>query len=359
MEGLEVMEYLFTFLWAAMEILFAYLFLSVFLEPKHSKSETAWTLLGGWLLNGLFAFFDVQGIHSYLMYLLIAVFMLLALYGEYSARGIFLLLFALLIPAATDALAAYLAGEMQGLSFYLTMTGSKVFAILFAFALRRYRHTTKQTEDLPDSESLLLRQHMEMQQESMSALEQNYRMQRKSAHEFEHHLQVLRDLLEQGETETAYNYLTQLKRNRSIHVMSVSSNHPVVDVILNQKHQTARQNEIKMQIQVSDLSAVQIPSDALVVLLTNLLDNAIEACRRIDGYREIFCTILYDDGLYISIRNTSLPVSIVDGKIPTSKQNSLSHGYGLLSVSYMLDKLGAEYTFGYDEGWFHFTAEIE
>lgn len=30
-----------------------------------------------------------------------------------------------------------------------------------------------------------------------------------------------------------------------------------------------------------------------------------------------------------------------------------------MSVSFVLDKLNAEYTFGYDEGWFHFAAEIE
>ncbi|MCD7755196.1 MAG: GHKL domain-containing protein [Firmicutes bacterium] len=350
---------LLAFLWAAAEICFAALFLSAFLEPKHSRSETAWTLLGAWLLDGLFGLLDVQGLHGYLMYLLMTVFLLLALYGEYSARGICLLLFALLIPAATDALAAYFAEEMRGLSFYLAMTGSKAFDILFALVLRRYKRTAKQTEDLPDSESLLLQQHMELQRESMHALEQSYRLQRKSTHEFGHHLQVLRDLLEQGETEAACNYLAQLRRDRTIHVVSVRSNHPVVDVILNQKHQSARQNGIKMQIQVNDLSASQTPSDALAVVLTNLLDNAIEACCRIDGYREIFCSVLYDEGLYISIRNTSLPVSITDGKIPTSKQNPLSHGYGLLSVSYMLDQLGAEYTFGYEEGWFHFTAEIE
>ncbi|MGN0591627.1 MAG: ATP-binding protein [Christensenellales bacterium] len=141
--------------------------------------------------------------------------------------------------------------------------------------------------------------------------------------------------------------------------MSVSSNHPVIDVILNQKYQTARENEIKMQIQVNDLSALTIPTDSLVVVLTNLLDNAIEACRRVNGCREIFCSILYEDGLYISIRNTSEPVEIVEGKAPTTKQNSLSHGFGLLSVTYVLDKLGAEYAFGYDEGWFRFAAEME
>ena len=48
----------------------------------------------------------------------------------------------------------------------------------------------------------------------------------------------------------------------------------------------------------------------------------------------------------------------MDGKIPTSKEDSLSHGFGLRSVTYVLDKLDAEYTFDYDEGWFHFAAEI-
>ena len=114
-----------------------------------------------------------------------------------------------------------------------------------------------------------------------------------------------------------------------------------------------------MQIQVNDLSALNIPTDSLVVVLTNLLDNAIEACRRIDGYREIIGCILYNDGLYISIRNTSEEVRIVDGKIPTSKADSLSHGFGLMSVTYVLDKLGAEYTFFYEDGWFNFAVEIE
>ena len=193
----------------------------------------------------------------------------------------------------------------------------------------------------------------------MAALEQNYRMQRKSAHEFEHHIQVIRDLAEQNEVAAIREYTERLKKNRSICVYSVNSNHPVIDVILNQKYQTARDNDIKMQIQVNDLSEVAIPTDSLVVVLTNLLDNAIEACRRIDGYREIIGCVLYNDGLYISIRNTSEPVQIVDGKIPTSKQDSLSHGFGLMSVTYVLDKLDAEYTFGYEDGWFDFAAEIE
>lgn len=353
------MGYVFTPLWAALQISFAILFLSSFLEVKRRKDEMVWIAVVAWLVTAIYGLFEVQGIHGYLMYLLATVLILLAIHGEYGPKGLCLLVLVFLIPVVIDLAVLYLTADLSGLTHYLAVTGGKVLSVVLVLVLRRFKvlSTGKQTQ--PDGDMLLLRQHMEMQQESMAALEQNYRIQRKNAHEFEHHMQVLRDLLDRGEVSAAQGYLDRLKKNRSIHVMSVSSNHPVIDVILNQKYQTARENEIKMQIQVNDLSQLTIPTDSLVVVLTNLLDNAIEACRRLDGYREIFCSVLYDDGLYISIRNTSEPVQIVDGKIPTSKQDSLSHGFGLLSVTYVLDKLGAEYTFGYDEGWFHFAAEIE
>ena len=354
-----MMGYVFTPLWAALQICFAMLFLSSFLEVRVKKDERVWIAVVAWLVTAIYGLFEVQGIHGYLMYLLAAVLILLSVHGEYGPKGLCLLVLAFLIPVVIDMAVLYLTAELNGLTYYLAVTGGKALPVALVLVLRRFKLLSNGKQAQPEVDLLLLRQHMEMQQESMTALEANFRMQRKSAHEFEHHMQVLRDLLDRGEVDAARNYLGRLKKNRSIHVMCVSSNHPVIDVILNQKYQTARENEIKMQILVNDLSALTIPTDSLVVVLTNLLDNAIEACRRLDGYREIFCSVLYDDGLYISIRNTSEAVAIVDGKIPTSKQDSLSHGFGLLSVTYVLDKLDAEYTFGYDEGWFHFAAEIE
>ncbi len=353
-----MMRYLFIFLWAAMQIGFAQAFLSSFLTVRRKK--ILWILAGAWGLTSAFGLVEAEGIHGYLMYLLMVVLILLTVFEEYGSRGLSLLAFAFLIPVAVDGAAEYLASGLQGWRYDLAITCGKALPVSLVLLLRGVRllPAAKQEEE-PDQDTLLLRQHMEMQRESMRALEQSYRLQRKSTHEFEHHMQVLRDLLDRGEVDAARDYLTRLRRNRAIHVMSVSSNHPVIDVILNQKYQVAQENEIRMQIQVNDLSALRIPADSLVVVLTNLLDNAIEACRRVNGCREIFCSVLYDDGLYISIRNTSEPVEVTDGKIPTSKQNSLSHGFGLMSVGYVLDALNAEYTFGYEEGWFHFAAEIE
>ncbi len=358
MEGNEMMRYFFIFLWAGLQILFILLFLSTILESKNCKEDMLWVAIVTWLLTAVFGLFEAQGIRGYVVYLLSAVLILLSVYGEYGPKGLCLLTLLFLIPYFIDVAVLYLTAGISGVPLYLAVTCGKTLPVALTGMLRRLFSSAK-SEDTADRDMLLLRQHMEMQQENMNALEQNYRVQRKSAHEFEHHIQVIRDLLDRDQVDAVREYVESLKKNRSICVYSVNSGHPVIDVILNQKYQTARENEIKMQIQVNDLSSLTIPTDSLVVVLTNLLDNAIKACRRIDGYREIIGRLLYHDGLYISIRNTSEAVRIVDGKIPTSKEDSLSHGFGLMSVTYVLDRLGAEYTFGYEDGWFNFAAEIE
>ncbi len=337
------MAYMLGILGAGAQVIFGYLFLSVFLERRVSRDPVLLFGLFAWIIGGAYALLIQDPYHGYFLYLLTLVLMQLCLFGDESWKGLGAVVCAFLISLSLDGL----------LHFH---PAARLLAPGIPVLIRRFRAGNRQ--DTAGNDTLLLRQNMEMQAESIAALEQSYRVQRKSTHEFEHHLQVLGDLLDQGAVSAAQEYLLRLKKDRSIQVMSVNSRHPVIDVILNQKYQTARENEIKMQIRVNDLSEITIPANDLAVILTNLLDNAIEACRCLDGYREIFCSVLLEDNLYISIRNTSNPVAILDGKIPTSKMDSLSHGFGLLSVSYLLDTMGGEYTFRYEEGWFLFAAEI-
>lgn len=209
-----------------------------------------------------------------------------------------------------------------------------------------------------EQETCLLKQQISIQAENYSALKNNYSAQRKATHEFERHIQVLRDLLDREEYDSAKDYVRALQTNRTLRIFCINSNNPVIDVVLNQKHQLAQENGITMRVRVNDLSSIPYQTDAFVVLLSNLLDNAIEACLRTDGRREILCSILKEDSVYISVRNTSEPVTIVNGEIPSSKPNAAEHGFGLPAVKYILEQLDAEYTFAYKDGWFQFVAEI-
>lgn len=225
--------------------------------------------------------------------------------------------------------------------------------VAMIYVINNIEKVSEQEQDLR-----LLRQQISIQTENYSALKKNYSLQRKSTHEFERHIQVIRDLLDRKEYESAQDYVRQLQADRTLKVFSISSNNPVIDVVLNQKHQVAQENGIKMCVKVNDLSSITIKANELVVLLSNLLDNAIEACLKLDHSKEIACSVLKEDGIYISIRNTSNPVTIIHGEILTTKQNNTEHGYGLPAVKYILNQLEAEYTLAYHNGWFQFVAEI-
>lgn len=225
--------------------------------------------------------------------------------------------------------------------------------VAMLYVINSIEKATEQEQDIR-----LLRQQISIQTENYAALRRNYCVQRKATHEFERHIQVLRDLLDQQEYVSAQDYVRQLQTNRALKLFSITSNNPVIDVVLNQKYQVAQEHEIKMYVKVNDLSSVAIKTNELVVLLSNLLDNAIEACLKLEQSREIVCSILKEDNMYISIRNTSAPVIILHGEIPTTKKDAAEHGYGLQAVKYILNQLEAEYTFAYNDGWFQFVAEI-
>ena len=205
---------------------------------------------------------------------------------------------------------------------------------------------------------MLLNKQMDIQTQSILSLEKSYRAQRKVTHEFRHHLQTIHDLLAQGQTDAAQAYVMQLQETHSTRILYVNSHHPIIDAILNQKYQLATEQSIDVQIQVNDLSRLRISTEALVVLLTNLLDNAIEACQRLQDSRCIRCSILLEDSLFLSIRNTALPVIIEENTIQTTKMPRQDHGYGLPGIRMILEQLHAEYTFEYRDGWFQFAAEI-
>ena len=357
MEGLAVMEMLSKILFCGLDILFGWMLFSAFFAGKLGKEDTVWFVLLAWCGLSLYALSAGSMVPVLLLRLLIYVLMLSFLFREQGPKGLAVLLggfFGALVP---ELLARYLTGTGTVLDFAV-MGAVKLLTLLGAWLTGKLLADRVRQQELRELESRMQRQRLEMQTESIRALEENYRQQRKITHEFEHHIQVLDDLLDAGETEEARQFIRRLRGSRSYRSIGVNSRHTIIDVILNQKYRTAQENDIRMQLRVNDLSGVKLPTDTLVVILSNLLDNAIEACRGLEEFREVDCSVLHEDVLYVAIRNTSMPVTIRENSIATSKADTLNHGYGLANVCFLLEMLGAEYTFSYADGWFRFVAEI-
>lgn len=268
------------------------------------------------------------------------------------------LLLALLFPIVSMVMLAVVFVGFQGeqdLSI-----GAVIFSVVLAVAnvaiIYLIGVMEKNTRQL--QENALLHQQMDIQTDSIVALERSYRNQRQATHEYKNQLQTIYDLLAGDNVADAKAYIQHLQGMQTTRVFAVNSRHPIVDAVLNHKYQTAKEHEIDFQIQVNDLSQITIGTDELVVLLSNLLDNAIEACCRMERHRTIQCSILLDGTLFLSVRNTSNPVTITGDTIPTSKTPKEEHGFGLSRIQMILKQLQAEYTFTYEDGWFDFVAEI-
>ena len=181
---------------------------------------------------------------------------------------------------------------------------------------------------------------------------------RQANHEFMHQMQTIDGLLACGSIEDAQEYIRQLQSSHIATTQAINTHHPVINTILNSKYQAAVLQDTDMQIRFNDLAAVSIDTNSLVILLSNLLDNSLEACMRMDEGRKIECIIEATDVLFLSVRNTSLPVNVTNGHIETTKDAQQEHGFGLPNIRNVLDMLGGEYAYHYQDGWFHFVAEI-
>lgn len=115
-----------------------------------------------------------------------------------------------------------------------------------------------------------------------------------------------------------------------------------------------------IRFKVNDLSGTKVAPMDLVIIIGNLLDNAIEACLKLPaGEREIYAQLLLEGTLFLSFRNTSPPVEIVNGYIATTKKPPDLHGFGLQNVKTALKKYDSFYDMAYEDGYFAFTIEME
>ena len=212
-------------------------------------------------------------------------------------------------------------------------------------------------------ESLSLRTRAQAQQESIEALSAAYAQQRKLTHDFQAHLDTLAGLLAQElpDTSALKKYVQDLRASQTDRILLVNTHHAALDALLNQKALVAKKRKIDIQFSVNDLSGVKINTVDLTILISNTLDNAIEACVKLpEDDRQIFVKVLLEeDMLFYSVRNRSLPVDVPPGQMPATTKEPVSlHGYGLQNVKTTLDKHHSLYAIHYADGWFGFATDL-
>lgn len=204
----------------------------------------------------------------------------------------------------------------------------------------------------------LLQERNEERMQIYHEMSVNYEEQKRMLHDYCNQIGCVQGLLKKRQYKEAEAYAEKLSVLIPGYIQGVDVNHPILNVVLNQKYRLARSRNISVLFYVNDLSDLWLEEQDAVSLLANLLDNAIEACEKQEDERKIWIKLVMEKRQFVlSIRNTVSELVIIENnEIPTSKEDQGKHGFGLRNVQMILDKYEGMGMMNYEEGCFSYTA---
>lgn len=245
----------------------------------------------------------------------------------------------------------------------MVLCGSIVLVITDILAILFLNYLEQQQRKIHDYS--ILRHDLKMEQDNIAAWMHAYDNQRKQTHEYQNQLSLLRGFAQREAPHgEMVQYLDQLLQTDLSASLLVKTGRTVVDVILNQKNAIAQGKGISLSVQLDNLEKFPLADDALAVVLSNLIDNAIEACEKIEdeSKRKILLKmqVLPEESMIYIENFTAAPVKIVNNQVMTTKKDALEHGYGLKNVQAVLGQVDAVYAIEYREAdsVFCFSAQI-
>lgn len=175
-------------------------------------------------------------------------------------------------------------------------------------------------------------------------------------HDLRNNLQIIDSLLAENQFNQAKNYVNALQGDRSL-AKSINCGNFVIDTLINTRIQLNTEIYFDCKIQILDCP---IESTVLCAIVSNLLDNAIEATLKCKGHRTIGFRVKESSKVIkITVKNKFDVVPMSKKHILISqKHDSDKHGLGLLSVELAVKKYNGTYTplIHYDEKEFEAIA---
>lgn len=175
----------------------------------------------------------------------------------------------------------------------------------------------------------------------MENLEQLIYELKSGRHDYNNHLGVIYGLLEGAETEKAREYAGQLVKTAVEYQNLVNIPYPMMRAMLNYKLSTAKEQNISLHQNILVPEKLPLDEFDITVILGNLLDNAIEACMKVEeNSRNISLTILFKpDYLIIQVENSMVQeLAPENARNQTTKEDKENHGFGLNNIRYLVNK---------------------
>lgn len=227
-----------------------------------------------------------------------------------------------------------------------------LFANVFTFY---YVEEMVKTQE-KNKEYELLNKQSEMKEIYYEKMEEIDVEHRKYVHNLKDYLQTIGGLAAQEKTEDILGLLQEMTAEvESIRETRYTGN-SILNALLCEKESIAEKCHIKMQIEPAPYITFSFAQNKdLIVMVGNLIDNAIEAAAQCDKSREIRMYFSREHGNFETIQIDNTYNGIVkreEDRFLTTKSDKDNHGFGIQSVKETAEKYGGMVLMEADEGIF-------
>ncbi|MGN0794951.1 MAG: sensor histidine kinase [Aristaeellaceae bacterium] len=209
---------------------------------------------------------------------------------------------------------------------------------------------------------LTMRHKAEMELEKYQSAKMNFEELRLLRHEIKNHDFYMRSLLEEGKLDQLAEYFSRTATAENEHLNDFDCGNYTLNVIINHAMGIARLNGVTIQPEVLVPSELPFPEEEMCSLLTNLLDNAIEAASSSGAEKPtVFLRIRpHQDYLFIKLIN-----SVNDRFTPqrrlslrTTKDDRELHGYGTRIIKRIVENHNGSIKYSMDEESRSFVTDV-
>ena len=199
------------------------------------------------------------------------------------------------------------------------------------------------------------------QTEMYRSISENFDGQKRKTHEYKNQMVCIESLLGNRKYQELEKYVKEIYGHLDKELDAINTNNVIVNAILNTKYQEADAKGIVFVFRVNDLSQIRIKDEDVVTILSNLLNNAIEACEKCDDKKVIKLKFVNEDEMIIiAVKNTfSHPICYENGEIKSSKiSRAEEHGIGIKNIIKTIEKYNGSYIIEDNKNEFYFSIII-
>ena len=206
------------------------------------------------------------------------------------------------------------------------------------------------------------RKNLKLQKTYYEELEQNQSHIRKLRHDMNNHLGVIHSLFLSGNMGEAEQYLKEIEAQVTVRNRVFCKN-SIVNAVLNAKYNLALEHEIDCFFHIDLQKLIGIDAISLCCLFANTLDNAIEASIKIpdpcDRHISVKARVTENGYFTYEITNSKRNAVLEQkGILQSDKEDTASHGLGLINVREMVEKYNGTLDVSYTDESFTVTVLI-